>query len=207
MLMENLKKPNIVYVVIILGVVMLVSVSLFRLFDNNKHQNYENLRMFEQQDLEQPKHIEDEREAVIIVDVKGAVNRPGVYIMNEGDRVFSAIERANGFQSEANEKVINLAAILKDEMVIYVPFIGEEVEDLVHPLFSSGTDTMDNKINVNTATSEELQSIPGIGPAKAAAIIQYRDEHGRFELVDDLTRVTGIGNKTLETMREYITVQ
>ncbi|MCD8503083.1 MAG: helix-hairpin-helix domain-containing protein [Bacillaceae bacterium] len=184
---------------------MLVSVSLFRLFDNNKHHNFENLLLFEELHSDQSDHLEEKKDTVIIVDVKGAVNQPGVYVMVEGDRVFSAIEKANGFRDDANEKVINLAALLKDEMVIYVPFIGEEVEDVVNVGLS--TDVDHNRINVNTATSEELQLIPGIGPAKAAAIIQYRDEHGRFEAVEDLVRVTGIGNKTMDSMREYITVK
>ncbi len=205
MLLEKIKKANIVHGVMIFGVVMLVSVSLFRLFDNNKHHNFENLLLFEELHSDQSDHLEEKKDTVIIVDVKGAVNQPGVYVMVEGDRVFSAIEKANGFRDDANEKVINLAALLKDEMVIYVPFIGEEVEDVVNVGLS--TDVDHNRINVNTATSEELQLIPGIGPAKAAAIIQYRDEHGRFEAVEDLVRVTGIGNKTMDSMREYITVK
>lgn len=199
--MKKLNKINVVYVVVIFGVVMLVSLSLFGVFDNNKDHNFENLiSINELESTQQDDHAEEEK--VIVIDVKGAVNEPGVYVMSEGDRVFTAIEKAKGFRQDANEKVINLAALLKDEMVIYVPFIDEEVVEQYEMVLSTSTDP--NKINVNTATSEELQTIPGIGPAKASAIIQFRDENGRFDTIDDLIKVSGIGNKTLESMKEYI---
>jgi competence protein ComEA len=144
-------------------------------------------------EVEQSK-IENQR---IMVDVKGAVINPGVYSVTKGKRVIDVIELAGGLQENANEKSINLAQVIFDEMVLYIPKIGEEIkEELIN--------MQNNKININNATAEQLMELKGIGEAKAQAIISYRENNGEFETIDDLLNIRGIGEKTLESFRDNI---
>lgn len=137
----------------------------------------------------------------ITVDIKGAVVKPGVFAMKEGQRVIDLIEKAGGFNHDADQKQINLAKKLSDEELIYVPTLTETLESSsVMPTGSSDG----NKINLNTATVSELQEIPGIGEKRAQDIIDYREQNGNFKTVDELKQVSGIGQKTLEKLEEYV---
>lgn len=144
-----------------------------------------------------------------LVDVKGAVENPGVYEVMLDERVIDVIEKAGGLKEGADETKINFAGRVTDEMVLYIPLIGEEGENMIVSAGSSSTSTSqgEDKININKATSDELQNLPGIGPSKAEAIIAYREESGLFQTIDDLKLVTGIGDKTFEKMQEMISVK
>lgn len=154
-------------------------------------------------------------ETSIAVDIKGAVKKPGVYELQTSDRVYDAIMAAGGYKDNANSKVINHAAHVQDEMVIYVPKKGEKVAEAQAMMPQVATEASANTsaasdtpvVNINTADEAALQTISGIGPAKAKAIVQYRLDNGPFQTVDDLTKVSGIGDKTLERLRSSITVQ
>lgn len=140
---------------------------------------------------------------IIIVDVKGEVLKPGVYEMSEGDRVVDVIDKAGGFTDEADETTVNLAQRIYDEMVIIVPKKNEEVN------YSSGANqnsSQSNKIRVNTASKEELMTLPGIGEQKALSIIEFREKNGFFQTKEDLLQISGIGEKTLERLEDYIIV-
>ncbi|MFD1066320.1 helix-hairpin-helix domain-containing protein [Oceanobacillus locisalsi] len=139
-----------------------------------------------------------------LVDVKGEVTDPGVYEMEEGDRVQDMVERAGGFTGDADVAQVNLAQAVQDEMVIVVPTAGQEEETTDNN--AEEGQTGDGKVNINTASSEEMTQLPGIGPAKAEAIIAHREEHGQFQKADDLLEISGIGEKTLETLIEHIQV-
>jgi competence protein ComEA len=155
-----------------------------------------------------------EKAAGIVVDVKGAVNRPGVYKLTSGSRVQDAMQQAGGAVPSADLNRVNLAQPLADGMVVYIPRKGEQGPPPVAGASSSAlgggtqTGTADNggKISLNTATAEQLDQLDGIGPAKAAAIIRYREEHGPFRSVDELANVPGIGEKTLAKFRDHLTV-
>ena len=149
----------------------------------------------------------EENHLLVIVDVKGEVNLPGVYQLTTGERVMDAIMKAGGFTEEANSHHVNLAALVTDEMVIYVPKQGEEVDVAVttQPINSSSSES-EGKININSATEEELTKLTGIGPSKAKAIVRYREEHGFFKSVDELVNVSGIGEKSLANIRDEIIV-
>ncbi|EQB96057.1 hypothetical protein GA8_08575 [Geobacillus sp. A8] len=142
-----------------------------------------------------------------MVDVKGAVAKPGVYEVAADARVRDVIALAGGLTDEADETKINLAAKVRDEMMIYVPAKDEAApaSDAVGKSPSDGARD-GPQVAVNTATEEELMQLPGIGPAKAKAIIAYREEHGPFQRVEDLLNVTGIGEKTLEKLKPYLLV-
>ncbi|MFC0522541.1 helix-hairpin-helix domain-containing protein [Pontibacillus salicampi] len=139
----------------------------------------------------------------VYVDVKGEVDKPGVYKMEEGKRVKDVMERAGGMTEQADPFSVNLAQKLLDEMVITVQVKGGggEVQSQ-----SSSTSSVKGKVAVNQATVEELQTLPGIGESKAAAIIQFREENGPFSNIDDLTSVSGIGEKTVEGFAELVQV-
>lgn len=144
--------------------------------------------------------------STVVVDVKGAVVNPGVYELKNGSRVQDALIQAGGVDSDGEVKHVNLAALLVDEMVIYVPKIGEEISQ-THQLQEVTSDSNDQLISINKATSEELQTLPGIGPSKATAIIEYREQNGGFKHIDELLSISGIGSKTLEKFRDKITIK
>lgn len=142
----------------------------------------------------------------LFVDVKGAVSIPGLYEAKDGDRVLDAIEQAGGLLEKADEKQINFAQKLHDEMVIYVPEKGEEIEVGTLPMTSPAGGEANGKVNINRAEASELETLPGIGPAKAQAIVDYREQQGSFKQVEDLKNVSGIGEKTFERLQEAISV-
>ena len=141
----------------------------------------------------------------ILVDVKGAVQQPGLYQLEVTARVNDAILAAGGLAKDADPKSVNLAQKLTDEAVVYVATQGEDITVLSPPV-TSVSNQEPNKVNINTATEAELQTISGIGAKKAADIIAYRESNGLFKTVDDLNKVSGIGNKSLEKLRAYVTV-
>ena len=154
---------------------------------------------------------EPEVTATFKVDVKGSVQKPGVYEFTMGDRVTDVINKAGGLQDGADSRQVNMAQLVEDEMVIYIPKKGEVVESSMQRVPQSnetgGGSEANKKININKATSEELQELPGIGPSKATAIVQKREELGSFKTIEDLKEVTGIGEKTFEKLMESITVK
>lgn len=149
----------------------------------------------------------------IMIDVKGAVKYPGVYTLSEEQRIVDAVEAAGGYTDDANPMLINHALRLQDEMVIYIPKTGEEPAEVMEqiiqagPATGSGSGSATGKININKAMEAELTHLPGIGPSKAGAIIQHRSEHGDFQVIDDLKKVTGIGDKTFEQLKDLIDVK
>lgn len=143
-----------------------------------------------------------------MIDIKGQVASPGVFELPTGARAKDAITAAGGFLESADPKAINLAMKVQDEMVIYVPAIGEETPVLAMPSGAgSSQSSSGGLVNINTATDAELMELTGIGPSKAAAIIAHRTENGNFASIEDLTKVTGIGDKTFERLKDGITVQ
>ncbi|MEK3807879.1 helix-hairpin-helix domain-containing protein [Bacillus sp. FSL H8-0547] len=145
----------------------------------------------------------------IIVDVKGEVKAPGVYEMKPGERYHHVIDAAGGLTEQADAAQINLAALLEDGMVVQVPKIGEIPNELTQqPAGANASGGGGEKVvNLNKASSEELQTLTGIGPAKAEAIIAYREEAGGFKAVEDLMNVSGIGEKSFEKVKDSISVK
>lgn len=147
------------------------------------------------------------QEAVIFVDIKGEVKKPGVYQMKVGDRVKDAIEAAGGMTAEADSQKVNLAQRVEDQMVIVVPKVGEEGAAAIPAGATSKEATKEGKVNINTATVEELKTLKGVGEKKAEAIIEYRKKNGSFKTKEDLMKVRGIGKKLFESFQERIVTQ
>jgi len=140
----------------------------------------------------------------IVVHVAGAVSNPGVYTLPEGARVFEAIAAAGGALPAAELHALNLAEPLFDGRKVTVPHASGQGPDGQSPLPQSPQ--TNGRVNINTATAAELEQLPGIGPAKAQAIVRDREQKGPFKRVEDLDRVSGIGPKTVESLRERVTV-
>ncbi|GKU81337.1 ComE operon protein 1 [Niallia sp. NCCP-28] len=155
---------------------------------------------------------EDKTKETLIVDVKGAVKRPGVYEALQGDRVVDIIKKAGGITEQGEENGINLALKVADEMVIHVPYKGEEgaggsTESFVNTGGAAENGSSNGgAVDLNKATAAELDELPGIGPAKAETIIEYRESNGGFSSKEDLKKISGIGEKTYEKLADLITV-
>lgn len=132
----------------------------------------------------------------VVVDVTGAVARPGVYRMPAGSRVNDAVQRAGGASGRAELEAVNLAARLADGQQVVVPERGPGGSIAV-----SGAAGEEGPISLGTATVEQLDTIDGIGPVTAADIVEFRDQHGGLGSVDQLDQVSGIGPATMESLR------
>lgn len=146
----------------------------------------------------------------LIVDVEGAVNKPGVYRLLATARVYDAIQHAGGLTEQADTSAINQAQKLHDQSQVFVPDKNSSstapntAQTTAANSENSVTDT--KTINLNTADVTELQNLPGVGPKKAELIIQYRQEKGSFSKIEDLTEVQGIGEKTFAKIKSQLTV-
>jgi competence protein ComEA len=139
----------------------------------------------------------------IMVDVQGSVKSPGVYKMQNGERVIDVIRKAGGLLDEAEARSVNQAQKITDEMIIYVAAKGEEIE----PLVAKTEKEIGEKLNINSADLTELQQLSGVGPSKAQSIIYYREENGPFTSIEQLLEVRGIGEKTIEEWKDKIKFQ
>lgn len=145
----------------------------------------------------------------IKVHISGQINREGVYEVKDGDRLDDLIKQAGGLSPDADSKSLNLAMKLEDQMKIYIPSEGEmlnqENENTDQIVSKPDSTSEDGKININTASKEELMTLPNIGDKRAQAIIDYR-ESKKFETIEEIKNVTGIGEKFYQAMVELITV-
>ncbi|WP_242478285.1 helix-hairpin-helix domain-containing protein [Enterococcus faecium] len=155
---------------------------------------------------------EDVRPKVMYTDIKGSVKEPGIYSFSSEERVYDVLKRAGGLLEEADSDRINFSAKIEDQQVLYIPAIGEELPEHLNQLVSpegkqSTADSEPSKININTASPSELQQIPGIGSVKAQEIIRFREENGSFQKVEDLQEISGIGEKTVEKLKNFVTIK
>ncbi|HJD01442.1 MAG TPA: helix-hairpin-helix domain-containing protein [Candidatus Mediterraneibacter excrementavium] len=143
----------------------------------------------------------DTSDAEICVYICGAVHEPGVYELPEGSRVHEALEMAGGMTEEAAAYALNLARIAVDGEQIYVP----DAEEIQGQSILSGSG-YEKKVNINTASMEELMTLTGIGEAKAESIIRYREENGGFQSIEDLMEIGGIKEGVFEKIKDDITI-
>jgi competence protein ComEA len=142
----------------------------------------------------------------IVVYVAGEVVAPGIYTLASTARVNDAVQAAGGPRATADLDLVNLAAILHDGQRVYVPAVGELVPPLIE-VAPGATDTpAPGPVNVNSATAEQLDVLPGVGPATAAAIVAHRQQHGPFQSIEQLGDVRGIGPAKLDALRGLVTV-
>lgn len=164
---------------------------------------------------------EESGKSKVVVHIAGQVKNEGIYELEENSRIADCIEKAGGLTDEADMKEINLAYILEDGMKIYIPKINEVSKDIdnTDTYISKENSDIDNiskntsslkatsnatKININTASQTELETLPGIGTSTALKIINYRKENGKFDNIEDIKKVSGIGEKKFAKIKDLI---
>lgn len=153
-----------------------------------------------------------EEKSKIKVYITGEVNNPGVKELDEGARIEDVINVAGGLTKNANIEKVNLAYTIEDGQKIYIPNFNEEIEEYITK--ENGDGIIENynsyektKININKANANELINLPGVGEALANRIVNFREENGKFKKIEDLKKVSGIGDSKFEKLKEYIIVK
>ena len=187
-----------------------------RMVDRSKRQDPESSsgRETSPADKADPSPEAETAAADIYVHVCGCVRKPGLYRLPAGSRVLAAVEAAGGFTGEADQTAWNLAAVLEDGRQVYIPDKKEAGEKAAGSWPDSGaggqeadaSPSSSGKVNINTATQQELMVLPGIGESRAADIIAYREEKGSFKTTDEIRNVSGIGDGIYNKLKDQITV-
>ncbi len=232
---KNLSKKQLA-IAVVTSIVVIVLLVLYLFKSPEKEQTNEWTSTAQTAQTNSAKEKESETNKEYFADVKGEVHNPGVYPFEEGDRVGKLIESAGGLTENADANQVNLAALAEDAMVIYVPAKGVvesggdtaaspaggavdpnstdsgnaavngATQDHNGSVATGGSAPDESKVNLNTATKEELEAVNGIGPSLAGAILQYRSDNGRFNQMEDLKEVPGIGDKTYEKLKDFFYV-
>lgn len=203
------KKEKIIMIVLLLGIVI-TSGSKYILNQSNKAVIYNNgtenniveVMQNETKDLSEEKLIEN---IEIVVDICGEVINPGVIKLKEGDRVVDAVNAAGGLLENADRKKINMARLLQDGEQIIIPQIGESLE--AEEVMMNVSSTSGAKININRASQAELEALNGIGEVLSQRIIQYRESSGPFRNIEDIMKVSGIGTKKFDSIKDQISIK
>jgi len=215
---------------IILGILSILGLSIIIFFIVNKDVDAQTEDIVKEEIVESNSNKES-NSTKIMVDIKGAVKKPGVYEVNSNYRVIDVIKKAGGLNSNANTNYINLSSKVSDEMVIWIYTKNEidklkleqsstkyMIESCNCPVVDNTTclnsnnntsnkkDTNSKLVNINIASLEELLSITGIGESKAKSIIDYRTKNGNFKSKEDIMNVSGIGESLYNKIKDYITV-
>ena len=203
--MKNFKKI-IIFGVISLGVTIYI---IYKTLSNNQVEEIEfnNLEI----NTESPETIQAE-EKYIILHVTGEVKNPGIVKIAEGGRIADAIEASGGVTENVNLDKVNLAYVLQDGQKLYIPSIYDEEEkeyieeDAGQNIIEEFKVKQQSKINLNTATQTELETLTGIGQSTALKIINYRKKNGKFKTIEEIKNVPGIGESKFEEIKEDICV-
>lgn len=204
--MRIINNKNIYIIVVVTGVAIIIIVLLINFFKEDKYdyiENFDNDKfIIEEYTEEKIENITDE-DNKIKIHILGAVNYNGIIELESGSRISDAIEIAGGLTEIADVSKVNLAYVLEDGEKLYIPTIHDE-NDIEYLISESG---VNEKVNINTAKIDELQNIPGVGPSIAQAIIDYRDENGKFKSIEDIKSVSGVGESKYKKMEKYIKVK
>ena len=220
-------------ILVCLGLVLLLVIGSFFIYKNYTAENKEEKNIVLNTKKDTKKDEEEEEEVYYQVDIKGEVINPGIYTVKEGSRVIDVIRLAGDLTEVADTSVLNLSKKVKDEMVIIVYSYDEvvnftatkEKEEIEQEAClsqngiqndacikdstddtSSSSVVISGKVSLNTATLDELMTLPGIGESKAQAIIEYREEVGAFQNIEELKEVSGIGDAIFDQIKENITI-
>ena len=230
--MNNFEEIDVKKVIIIaIIIVICVCGAGYMIFfnKNNSEDNFEQVEMFEGNNTVSEnisKEEKQEEEKTIAVHITGEVKNKGIIYLKSGQRIVDAIKKAGGTTKNANLDKVNLAYILEDGQKIYIPNKNDKDENYEYISSNSGNNIVveesksnnavsasstskskgvDGKVNINMANESELESLPGIGPSLAQRIMEYRQEQGRFNSIEDVQNVKGIGDAKFSKIKEYIT--
>ena len=223
----NLSKKQKIIISIVVSIILILA--LIYVYQNLYAEDDEIILANEENVLDaETNEIEDSNEEIsslnngkeeetVVVHVIGEVNNPGVVTLPEGSRIIDAINKAGGKTEEADLSKINLAYIVEDGTQIYIPRINENLNEV--SLISDGAgvgvivadsnveeNEVNAKVNINTASKEKLETLPGVGETTAQKIIDYREANGKFKTIEDIKNVSGIGDAKYESLKDKITV-
>lgn len=222
-----MKKLNKKKIIIILIIIIIVGTTIYekiikdrKLIEINEDMDIINTN--EENTTEEQNTTNSESSSKIIIYITGQVRKEGVYELDENSRITDAIEMAGGLKEEANIENINLAEILEDGTKIYIPnkkennkqteninLIQKNTGNTTEISKKNNTENKQNqntKININTATQTELETLPGIGPSTALKIVNYRKDNGKFKNIEDIKNVSGIGDSKFNNIKNLIKV-
>ena len=199
--------------------IMILTICIAGLFIKNKLSHQEEIFVLSEENSKDDLEIEKDTNIEInestnevsskevTVYISGEVNSPGIVTVNSGERLANVVEKVGGVTSNADLNQVNMAIKVEDEEHYIIPKIGEvlEVQESIMAE-NNGTKEDSSKININKATIEELDSLPGVGEATANKIVNYRDENGEFKSIEEIKNVNGIGDKKFQDMKDLIIV-
>ncbi len=210
--MQKLNKKILFIIIIISGIIY----GVFNYLTQNK--NKENLENISQYIIinNQTENITEENnnQEKIVIHITGAICNEGIYELEENSRIADAVKMAGGLKEDADLKQINLAYVLEDGMKINIPSKNENTNEdsnntesyITKENLNSSNNTKISKVNINNATQTELETLPGIGPSTALKIINYRKEKGKFNKIEDIKNVNGIGENKFNKIKEFIKI-
>lgn len=200
------KKQKVIVVVLIIFMCLIIG---YYFINKTQKNDYSELETIAEEKEEEEEIIDEDK---IVVHITGEVENEGIIELEKGARISDAIEKAGGTTEEANIADVNLAYSLKDGQKIKIPNINEEDEQIIkeeagEDIIIEGDNKKEEKININTANQTELETLSGIGPSTALKIINYKKEHGKFNNIEEIKNVPGIGESKFENIKEYICVE
>ena len=214
--MQKINKKIIFIVIIISGMIY----GIFNYFTQNK--NKENLENISQDIIinNQTENTTEENnnQEKIVIHITGAICNEGIYELEENSRIADAVKMAGGLKEDADLKQINLAYVLEDGMKINIPSKNESTTEsrneasnntenyIIKENLNLSNNAKISKVNINSATQTELETLPGIGPSTALKIINYRKEKGKFNKIEDIKNVNGIGESKFNKIKEFIKI-
>lgn len=202
--------------IIIIGIVITIGIITYFFNNNQLEKSNINEEILVSNNTSSEKNVNNEEESIIVIHITGAVKIPGVVRLTEGSRIEDAINKAGGLTEDANIANVNLAYVLEDGTKIKIPSITDEItmeESIINT--DGGEGVTDNQnleknktsININKANELELQKLQGIGPSLASKIVDYRNNNGNFANIEDIKKVSGIGDSIFENIKENIYVK
>lgn len=211
--MNDLNKKQKIILIILITIIGIGIYCYTNAIENTSEEEIENVL-----EVAQTNTTKETEEKNIFVHIAGCVQKEGMLELSSNSRIADAIEKAGGLTQEADLSDINLAYLLEDGMKIYIPNQNERQEnnektentaktENTPSMQIQDTSTKQDVININTATQEELDTLPGIGPATATKIIEYRKEKGKFKQKEEIKEVSGIGEAKYEKIKEYISIK
>lgn len=221
--MKKFIKIGIFSVILIFSITMILFKNDFNfgenvyVVSNSKEENKESTTNLDVNvsDKKSENVIKNQPKKMITIFVSGEVNKPGIVTLESGNRLADAVEKLDGPTKDAELNKVNMALKVEDEKHYIIPKIGEDIksdEDIISnedtnlSKMDKENENKNNKININTATVQELDTLPGIGEATANKIVQYRQENKSFKSLEEVKNVNGIGDKKFDNIKDFISV-
>ena len=210
-MIEFLKQRKIIIIIAILVIILLG----WKYYDSKNYEEVNSQEILNSNTKKENKSS-DEKEDMMAVHITGEVKKSGVVKIKEGSRIEDIIEAAGGLTENADITNVNLAFVVEDGMKIRIPSVNEEKTDEDYITEDSGKGVIisddinsisNSIININTASESELEQLPGIGPSISSRIVEYRNKNGKFKSIEDIKKVTGVGDSKFEKIKDLIKVK